>query len=131
MGFPKCYRCGRNAVSTAGASEYWCSWCGRAFNPKDEGLLKYLLNRFYSILPNIIIITFWRTISSTKKPCIKCGRRTKEESGLKYTCYKCDFVGIICSRCFKPPRSNLTEGWAGQDVYIFTMRCPKCGYLGK
>ncbi|MBA7605951.1 hypothetical protein ES703_13087 [subsurface metagenome] len=36
MELPKCYRCGRAATNTAGEHGYWCSWCGQAFNPKDE-----------------------------------------------------------------------------------------------
>lgn len=36
MELPKCYRCGRTASDTAGQYGYWCSWCGQAFDPKDE-----------------------------------------------------------------------------------------------
>lgn len=32
---PKCYRCGREPSQQLKNGEYWCAWCGQAFNPND------------------------------------------------------------------------------------------------
>jgi hypothetical protein len=40
VGDIKCYRCDRLATDIYGKDGFWCSWCGEAFNPKDEAEYK-------------------------------------------------------------------------------------------
>lgn len=108
--YPKCYRCGKEPSQQLTDCSYWCSWCGQAFNPKDESVYKNLQSSSQSMSDS--------DIKKKKRAiCDLCNAVIERPGGYLFQSY------LICEKCLKKTkvpdhtlaRSKARDWWEKQD----------------
>lgn len=112
---PKCYRCGREPSQQLTSGNYWCSWCGQAFDPKDEGRYRKAEDERKQEESKII--------DRPTFTCQGCGcivqpmyRRGNNYLFRGWRCTSCD--RIFCDTCHSPTLGQPCECGSVQFVAI-------------
>lgn len=97
----KCYRCGRPATGIYENDGFWCSWCGEAFNPKDEEEFKR--SEAYMRMKKEVFVPMHPTFT-----CEQCGRVVQPvhrdaNHVYHFKGWQCKSCGcMLCNTCHSP-----------------------------